>query len=70
MLSVMETRSATVMIAHDSMYIFRLIKSISLSVKLTVLLNRNIKASVDLANNQSVGGQTCHMAVRNHFLHE
>ena len=28
------------------------------------------KGTVDLANNWSMGGQTCHVDLRNHFLHE
>ncbi len=35
-----------------------------------MLLETDNKGVVDLANNWSMGGRTCHVDVRNHFLHE
>jgi len=70
-LSVTEAESAAgVMVAKDMLYVYRLLDSIGLSVKLPMLLEMDNKGAVDLANNWSVRGQTHHMDVRNHFLCE
>ena len=70
-LSVTEAESAAgVMVAQDMLYVYRLLESIGLSVELSMLLEIDNKGAVDLANNWSVGEQTHHVDVRNHFLHE
>ena len=70
-LSITEAESAAgVMVAQDMLYIYRLLGSIGLSVELPMLLETDNKGAVDLANNWSVGGQTHHVDVRNHFLRE
>jgi hypothetical protein len=70
-LSVTEVESAAgVMVAHDMLYVYRLLDSIGLSVELPMLLEMDNKGAMDLANNWSMGGQTHHLVVRNHFLNE
>jgi hypothetical protein len=70
-LSVTETESATgVMVAQDMVYSFKLLDSIGLSVELLILLETDNNGAVDLANNWSVRGQTCHVDVQTHFLYE
>ena len=39
-------------------------------MELPILLENDNKGAVDLANNWSLGGQTRHVDVRNHFLWE
>ena len=56
-LSVTEAESAAgVMVAQDMLYVYRLLKSIGLSVELPMLLEMDNKGVVDLDNNWSVGG--------------
>ena len=70
-LSVTKAESAAeVMVAQDMLYVYRLLQSIGLKVKLPMLLEMDNKRAVDLANNWSVGGRTRHVDVRNHFLRE
>ena len=52
------------------MYMYRLLTSMRLKVRLPMLLEMDNKGAVDLANNWSVGGRTRHVDVRNHFLRE
>ena len=54
-LSVIEAESAAVvMVAQGILYVYRLLKSIGLSVKLLMLLEMDNKGAVDLANNWSL----------------
>jgi len=70
-LSVTEAETAAgVMVAQDMMYVYRVLTSIGLRVRLPMVLELDNKGAVDLANNFSVGGRTRHMDVRNHFLRE
>ena len=70
-LSVTEAEStAGVMIVQDMVYIYCLLKSLELEVKLPMVLEMDNKGAVDLANNWSMGGRTRHMDVYNYFLHE
>jgi hypothetical protein len=70
-LSVTEAEGAAgVMTAQDMLYVYRLLLSIGLKVKLPMILEMDNKGAVDLANNWSVGGRTRHVDVRNHFLRD
>jgi hypothetical protein len=56
----MEAKSAAcVMVAQKMMYTYSLLDSIGLAVELPMLLEMGNKGAVDLANNWSMGGQTC-----------
>ena len=70
-LSVTEAEGAAgVMVAQDMLYVYRLLLSIGLKVKIPMILEMDNKGAVDLANNWSVGGRTRHVDVRNHFLRD
>ena len=56
--------------AQDMLHCVRVMTSVKLKVKLPMLLEMDNKGAVDLANNWSMGGRTCHMDVRHHFLRE
>jgi hypothetical protein len=56
--------------AQDMMYVKRLLESMSLRVKLPMILEVDNKGAVDLINNYSVGGRTRHMETRQYYLHE
>ena len=62
--------AAGVMIAQDMLYIYRLLRSLELEVKLPMVLEMDNKGAVDLANNWSMGGRTCHVDICNYFLCE
>ena len=49
-------------------YIYCLLKSLELEVKLPMVLEMDNKGAVDLANNWSMGGRTHHVDVCNYFL--
>jgi hypothetical protein len=67
----MEAESAAAaMVAHDILYVYRLMGSIGLSVELPMLLEMDKNCAVDTASDWSVGGQTHHVVRRNHFWHE
>ena len=70
-LSVTEAESgAGVTTAQDMMFIYRLLTSMGLKVKLPMVLEMDNKGAVDLANNYSVGGRTRHVDVRFFYLRE
>ena len=70
-LSVTEAESAAgVSEVQDMMYVYRLLKSMGLRVKLPMILEMDNKGAVDLANNLSVAGQTRHVDVRIYYLQE
>ena len=70
-LSVTEAEGgAGVLIAQDMLYVYRIVTSMGLRVKLPMILEMDNKGAVDLANNWSVGGRTRHVDVKNHFLRE
>jgi len=52
------------------LYVYCIILSMKLKVELMMKLEMDNKGAVDLANNWSVGGQTRHVDVKNHFLRE
>jgi hypothetical protein len=56
--------------AHDMLFVMRIIESMGLTVKKPMILYVDTKGTKDLANNWSVGGQTRHIEVRQYFLHE
>ena len=70
-LSVTEAESAAgVMIAQDMLYIYRLLQSLELEVKLPMVLEMDNKGAVDLANNWSMGGRRHHVDMCNYSLRE
>jgi hypothetical protein len=48
----------------------RVLESIGFKVKKPMILYNDNKGAVDLVNNCSVGGWTCHIEARQHFLRE
>ena len=68
---VTEAESAAgVMIAQDMLYVYWLLLSLELEVKLSVIFEMNNKGAVDLAYKWSVGDCTRHVDVWNFFLRE
>jgi len=55
---------------HKICYIYRLLESLELKVELPMVLEMDNSGAVDIANSWSVGSRTCHVDVRNYFLHE
>ena len=69
--SYIQAKSAVgVMVAQDMLLIYRLLESTGLSVELPMFLEMDNEGAEDLANNWSMGGQTCYVYVPNHFLCE
>ena len=62
--------SARVVVAQDMLYVYPLLQSIGLKVKLGMILEMDNKGAVNLANNWSLEGRTRHVNVKNHFLQE
>ena len=56
--------------AQDMMYVKRLLESINSRVEMPMILEVDNKGAVDLINNYSVGGRTCHMGTRQYYLRE
>ena len=56
--------------AQDMLYVHRIMTSLGLKVKLPMILEIDNKGTVDLANNWSIGGRTCHIEVRQYFVRE
>eukprot|EP00957_Ditylum_brightwellii_P093311 7105893-Ditylum_brightwellii.AAC.1 len=50
------------------LYVKRLLESMGLLVELPIILEIDNSGAVDLANNWSAGGRTCHMETRMFFL--
>ena len=70
-LSVTEAElAAVVALVQDMMYVYRVIKSIGLKVKLPMIVEMDNSGARDLANSWSVGGRTRHVDVRMFFLRE
>ncbi len=64
LLSVCEAeQTAGVLCAHDMMYVWNVLKSMGLKVKLPMILEMDNKGTVDLVNNWSIGGRTRHVDV-------
>jgi len=70
-LSVMEAELyAAVQCAMDMMYIWRVMTSMGLKVKLPMVLEVDNKGCVDFCNNWSVAGRTRHIEVKQYFLRD
>jgi hypothetical protein len=68
-LSVCEAEQmAGVLCAQDMLYTKNLLELMGLKVKLPIVLEKDNKGAVDLANDWSVGGQTRHVDIRQCFL--
>ena len=52
------------------LYIYHLLESLYLKVKLPMVLEMYNSGAVDIAKSWCVGGRTCHMNVHNYFLCE
>ena len=52
------------------LYVYGLLESLELEVEKPMILEMGNSGAVDIANSCSVGGRTCHVDVRNHFLQE
>jgi hypothetical protein len=70
-LSVCEAeQTAGVLCAQDMLYVWHILESMGLKVKLPMILEMDNKGAVDLANNWSIVGRTRHVDVRQCFLWE
>ena len=56
--------------AQDVLYVYKIMTSIGLKVKLPMILEIDNRGTVDLANNWSIGGRTRHIEVRQYFVRE
>jgi hypothetical protein len=56
--------------AQDMLYTNRIIESLGLNVQLPMILEVDNKGAVDLVNNYSVGGRTCHVETRQYFVRQ
>ena len=54
--------------AQDMLYVKHVIELLGLKVKLPMIMEMDNKGAVDLANNWSVGGRTCHIGTKIEFL--
>ena len=61
---------AATLCAQEMLFVMRLLESIGLKVQKPMELFVDNKGAVDLANNWSIGGRTCHMEVRQYFLRD
>ena len=52
--------NAAVMGVQDALFMNNILKSLGLKVKLPKLASIDIDGTVDVGNNWSVGGRTCH----------
>jgi len=63
-LSVWEAEQTTgVLCAQDMLYVWHILESMGLKVKLPMILEMDNRGAVDLANNWSIGGRTRHVNV-------
>jgi hypothetical protein len=70
-LSVCELeQTAGVSCAQDMLYVWNVLESMGLKVKLPITLEKYNKGAVDLSNNWSIGGCTRHVDVQQCFLRE
>ena len=60
--------TAGLMIMQDMLYMYCLLKSLELEVKLPIVLEMDNKGAVDLANNWSIGGRTRHIDVHKYSM--
>jgi len=61
---------ASVQCAQDILFVWRIIKSIGLKVKLPMILELDNKGAVDIANNWSVAGRRKHIDTKQYFVRE
>lgn len=61
---------AAVTCAQDMIFMMRIIESVGLKVKLPMILELDNQGAVDLVNNWSIGGRTCHVKVTMYYLRE
>ena len=54
---------------HYIMYAFRVVESLELKVKLTMLLEIDNSGTVHLKNNWIVGGRTHHIETQHQYIH-
>ena len=70
-LSVIKAEGAAkVTEVQDVLYAMRVLTSLGLKVKTPMKIDTDNTGSMQLANSWSVGGRTCHVDVRMHFLRE
>ena len=61
---------ASVQCAQDMLFVWKIIKSIGLKVKLPMILELDNKKAVDIANNWSVAGRTKHIDTKQYFVRQ
>jgi len=61
---------AAVQCAQDMLFIWKIIMSIGLKVKLPMILELDNKGAVDIANNWSVAGRTKHIDTKQYFIRQ
>ena len=59
---------AAVMGVRYALFMKNILKSLELKVKLPMLASIDNGRAVDIGNNWSVGGRTCHFEVKQNFL--
>jgi hypothetical protein len=57
-----------VMVVHDMLYVYHLLESLDLSVKMPMVLEMDKSGAVDIANSWSVGDRTRHVDIHNYYL--
>ena len=73
MVSLMTTKAelnAAVIGMQDALFVKNILKTLRLKVKLPTLASIDNGRPVDIGNNWSVGGRTCHVKVKQNFLQE
>ena len=55
-------------VMQDAVFMKNILKSLGLKVKLPILASIDNGRAVDIGNNWSVGGRTCHFEVKQNFL--
>ena len=61
---------ASVQCAQDMLFVWKIIKSIGLKVKLPMILDLDNKGAVDIVNNWSVAGRTKHIDTKQYFIRQ
>lgn len=69
--SITKTETAAgVMVAQDTLYFYRMMKSLALQVKLPMILEMNNLGAIDIVDSWIVDGRTHHVDIHNSFLRE
>jgi hypothetical protein len=55
---------------QDMLFDMHVLESMGLKVEKPMIIEIDNKGTVDLTRNWSVGGQTCHVEMRQYFLHD